>query len=132
MSLACSSSTRTMPSSMTRVPGSEPQKKRISSRHLAQGAVTPSYGKRTIEILQTVLATEIVCGPRYTMHAVAASGISSDSVKEEFAQHAKEEQQHMMDVAERINQLAASRISIRRGWRCGPPRNTPKARTWSI
>ena len=135
ISLACSSSTRTMPSSMARVPGSEPPKKRISSRHLAQGAVTPSYGgdvKRTIEILQTVLATEIVCVPRYTMHAVAASGISSDSVKEEFAQQAKEEQQHMMDVAERINQLAASRISIRRGWRCGPPRNTPKARTWSI
>ena len=61
--------------------------------------------KRTIEILQTVLATEIVCVLRYTMHAVAAAGISSDSVKEEFAQHAKEEQQDMMEVAERINQL---------------------------
>jgi bacterioferritin len=77
-------------------------------QHLAQGAVTPSYGgdvKRTIEILQAVLATEIVCVLRYTMHAVAATGISSDSVKEEFAEHAKEEQQHMMEVAERINQL---------------------------
>ncbi len=76
--------------------------------HLSDGAMTPSYRgdvKRTIEILQTVLATEIVCVLRYTMHAVAASGISSDSVKEEFAEHAKEEQQHMMDVAERINQL---------------------------
>jgi len=77
-------------------------------QHLAQGAVTPSYGgdvKRTIEILQTVLATEIVCVLRYTMHALTASGISSDSVKEEFAQHAKEEQQHMTEVGERINQL---------------------------
>ncbi len=77
-------------------------------QHLAQGAVTESYGgdvKRTIDILQTVLATEIVCVLRYTMHAVAASGIASDSVKAEFAEHAKEEQQHMMDVAERINQL---------------------------
>jgi bacterioferritin len=77
-------------------------------QHLAQGAITPSYGgdvKRTIEILQTVLATEIVCVLRYTMHAVTAAGISSDSVKKEFAQHAKEEQQHMMEVAERINQL---------------------------
>jgi bacterioferritin len=42
---------------------------------------------------------------RYTMHAIAAQGISSDSVKQEFAQHAKEEQEHMLKVAERINQL---------------------------
>jgi bacterioferritin len=76
--------------------------------HLAQGAITPSYHgdvRRTIDILQSVLATEIVCVLRYTMHAVTATGISSDSVKEEFAQHAKEEQGHMMEVAERINQL---------------------------
>ncbi len=39
------------------------------------------------------------------MHAISATGISSDSVKEEFAQHAKEEQDHMRAVAERINQL---------------------------
>lgn len=58
-----------------------------------------------MEILQTVLATEIVCVLRYTMHAVTASGISSDSVRAEFAEHAREEQEHMMMVAERINQL---------------------------
>jgi bacterioferritin len=39
------------------------------------------------------------------MHAVAATGISSEGVKAEFAQHAKEEQEHAMQVAERINQL---------------------------
>jgi bacterioferritin len=42
---------------------------------------------------------------RYTMNAVAATGISSDSVKQEFDQHAKEEQGHLRAVAERINQL---------------------------
>jgi bacterioferritin len=76
--------------------------------HLADGAVTPAYGgdvKQTIDILQTVLATEIVCVLRYTMHSIAAAGISSDSVKEEFAEHAREEQEHMTAVAERINQL---------------------------
>jgi bacterioferritin len=77
-------------------------------RNLDQGAVTPTYkgdvGK-TIEILQSVLATEIVCVLRYTMHSIAATGISSEGVKDEFAQHAKEEQEHMMSVAERINQL---------------------------
>ena len=77
-------------------------------QHLSEGAVTPAYGgdvKKTIEILQSVLATEIVCVLRYTMHAIAATGISSDSVKKEFAEHAKEEQEHMNAVAERINQL---------------------------
>ena len=61
--------------------------------------------KKTVEILQSVLATEIVCVLRYTMHAVAATGISSEGVKAEFMQHAKEEQMHMNEVAERINQL---------------------------
>jgi bacterioferritin len=80
-------------------------------QHLEDGNVTSTYkgdvGK-TIEILQSVLATEIVCVLRYTMHAVAATGISSEGVKAEFAQHAKEEQEHMMAVAERINQLGGS------------------------
>ena len=77
-------------------------------QHLGTGAVTPTYAAdvdETIEILQQVLATEIVCVLRYTMHSIAATGISSESVKEEFAQHAKEEQEHMNAVAERINQL---------------------------
>ncbi len=77
-------------------------------KHLETGGVTSTYRgdvDRTIAILQSVLATEIVCVLRYTMHAVAASGISSEAVKAEFAQHAKEEQAHMLAVAERINQL---------------------------
>lgn len=80
-------------------------------QHISQGAVTETYRgdvNRTIDILQSVLATEIVCVLRYTMHAVSASGISSESVKSEFAEHAMEEQQHMMSVAERINQLGGS------------------------
>ncbi len=77
-------------------------------KSIERGAVTQNYGgnvEQTIDILQQVLATEIVCVLRYTMHAISASGISSDSVKAEFAEHAKEEQEHMMAVAERINQL---------------------------
>jgi bacterioferritin len=76
-----------------------------------KGAITPAYHgdvKQTIEILQAVLATEIVCVLRYTMNAIAATGISSESVKDEFEQHAKEEQEHMRKVAERINQLGGS------------------------
>ncbi|GAC1414230.1 MAG: ferritin-like domain-containing protein [Candidatus Velthaea sp.] len=76
--------------------------------HIETGNITETYGgdvKQTIDILQAVLATEIVCVLRYTMHAISATGIASDSVKAEFAQHAKEEQEHMTAVAERINQL---------------------------
>jgi len=77
-------------------------------QHLETGAVTGTYkgdANKTIDILQSVLATELVCVLRYTMHAVTATGISSEGVKNEFAQHAKEEQEHAMWVAERINQL---------------------------
>lgn len=78
---------------------------------IRKGAVTPAYQgdvKQAIEILQSVLATEIVCVLRYTMNAIAATGISSDSVKKEFDEHAKEEQVHMRAVAERINQLGGT------------------------
>jgi bacterioferritin len=77
-------------------------------QHLSDGAMTPTYRgdvRQTIEILQSVLATEIVCVLRYTMHSISASGISSEGIKNEFKQHAAEEQQHVLAVAERINQL---------------------------
>jgi bacterioferritin len=77
-------------------------------KNLEDGAVTQTYKgdpKKTVEILQSVLATEIVCVLRYTMHAVTATGISSEGPKAEFLEHAKEEQEHMMAVAERITQL---------------------------
>ena len=77
-------------------------------RNIGDGGLTHSYEgdpKKAIAILQTVLATEIVCVLRYTMHAVAATGISSDGVKKEFDEHAKDEREHARAVAERINQL---------------------------
>jgi bacterioferritin len=80
-------------------------------KNLETGGVTFTYEgdvKKTIEILQSVLATEIVCVLRYTMHNVAATGISSEGVKAEFAQHAKEESEHARAVAERINQLGGT------------------------
>src|SRR5258706_5073889 len=72
-----------------------------------KGPVTSTYQgdvNQTIEILQNVLATEIVCVLRYTMNAISATGIASESVKEEFDEHARDEQEHARSVAERINQ----------------------------
>jgi bacterioferritin len=76
--------------------------------NISDGAKTASYGgsiDQTIDILQSVLATEIVCVLRYTQNSIAAEGISSEAVKAEFAEHAREEQVHVMEAAERISQL---------------------------
>jgi bacterioferritin len=75
---------------------------------LDRGAVTPDYAgsvEQAIDILNDALATETVCVLRYKFHAVAATGINSEAVKEEFLEHAAEEQEHADALAERINQL---------------------------
>lgn len=77
---------------------------------IEDGGLTASYEgdvRKSVAILQSVLATEIVCVLRYTMNAIAAIGISSEGVKKEFEEHAREEQGHARAVAERINQLGA-------------------------
>jgi bacterioferritin len=75
---------------------------------LKDGAVTSNYGgdtSTTIKILNDALATEIVCVLRYRCHYVTAQGLASEAIKEEFLQHAQEEQAHADRLAERINQL---------------------------
>jgi bacterioferritin len=72
------------------------------------GPVTSAYGKdvkEVIAVLNDVLATEIVCWLRYSRHAISASGIDRAQVTRDFEDHAKEERQHAMRVADRINQL---------------------------
>jgi bacterioferritin len=76
--------------------------------HIEKGAVTEGYKadrEQVTKVLNDVLATEIVCTLRYKRHYYMAQGISSDSVKEEFLQHANDEQQHADWVAERITQI---------------------------
>ena len=82
--------------------------RRKAREHLTEGAITQNYkGKveESIAILNHAVATEIICILRYKFHAVCAAGLASEAVKEEFAQHAKEEEQHLDLLAERINQL---------------------------
>jgi ferritin-like protein len=55
-------------------------------------------------------ATEIVCVLRYKYHAVCATGLASEAVKEEFVQHAKEEGEHLDLLAERIRATHASAL----------------------
>lgn len=77
-------------------------------KNMDKGAITDGYKadvKQVLKVLNNVLATELVCVLRYKRHFYMAQGISSDSVKAEFLQHANEEQQHADWVAERITQL---------------------------
>ena len=77
-------------------------------QHIQSGAVTPNYGadpQVVIDVLNAALATEIVCILRYKRHYYMAQGIASESVKQEFAEHATEEQEHADRLAERIVQL---------------------------
>src|SRR5215467_3611984 len=82
--------------------------RRRARQNLAEGAVTANYKGKvedSIALLNHAVATEIVCILRYKFHAVCATGLASEAVKEEFAQHAKEEEQHLDLLTDRINQL---------------------------
>ena len=76
---------------------------------IMKGAVTPSYPeadrKAIVELLNTALATEIVCVLRYKRHYYATHGIRAKFVSAEFLEHANEEQAHADQIAERIVQL---------------------------
>ncbi len=75
---------------------------------IEDGAMTLDYQldpEEAVSILNEALATEIVCVLRYRFHYFMASGIHSAAVKEEFLQHANEEQGHADQIAERIKQL---------------------------
>jgi bacterioferritin len=77
-------------------------------QHIQAGAVTPNYGadpQAVIEVLNTALATEIVCVLRYKRHYFMAQGIASESVMAEFDENATQEQEHADRIAERIVQL---------------------------
>jgi bacterioferritin len=82
--------------------------RRQAREHMNEGAVTPGYKAdpaEVVTVLNDVLATEIVCFLRYKRHYFMAQGINSESVKQEFLQHATEEQQHADMLAQRITQL---------------------------
>jgi bacterioferritin len=76
--------------------------------HIEQGPITESYGadrERVVEVLNQVLATELVCVLRYKRHHFTARGLEAGPVAEEFRQHAEEEMEHADMVARRITEL---------------------------
>ncbi|MGH8311139.1 MAG: ferritin-like domain-containing protein [Steroidobacteraceae bacterium] len=82
--------------------------RRRARAQLEAGAVTPSYDADrpvVLRLLNEALATEIVCTLRYRAHYFMADGVLAEAIKQEFLQHAQEEQAHADEIAERIVQL---------------------------
>jgi bacterioferritin len=82
--------------------------RRRARQHIEDGAVIENYKAdrpTVIRLLNEALATELVCVLRYKRHYYMASGIHAQAVREEFLEHANEEQQHADQLAERITQL---------------------------
>ncbi|MEB3830892.1 ferritin-like domain-containing protein [Phormidium sp. CCY1219] len=75
---------------------------------IEEGAITEDYPldlEQTYKLLNEALASEILCVLRYRHHEVIAKGINYPQVAAEFAEHAASEHEHMMVLAERIDQL---------------------------
>jgi bacterioferritin len=77
---------------------------------LDDGTITPSFGPwrdPIVALLDTALATEIVCSLRYRRHYFTARGLSSGPIATEFLEHSDAEWAHADRLAERLMELGA-------------------------
>jgi bacterioferritin len=84
------------------------QVRQEARQSIEQGAVTEDYTldrEQVFQLMNEALASEILCVLRYHHHQIIAKGINYPQVAAEFAEHAADEQEHMMRIAERIDQL---------------------------
>lgn len=82
--------------------------RRRAREHIEQGAVTENYRadrEAVLKLLNTALATEVVCMLRYRRHYFMASGKHAKAAADEFMAHSIEEQGHADELAARITQL---------------------------
>jgi bacterioferritin len=85
--------------------------KNQAQKSLRDGSVTKDYPldiEEACQLLNSALATEIMCVLRYRHHQIIAKGIDKPQVAAEFQEHAADEERHMMMIAERINQLGGN------------------------
>lgn len=79
-----------------------------AQQSINKGPLTEGYPldlQKTYQLLNEALASEILCVLRYRHHEIVAKGIDYPQVSAEFAEHAQDEQEHMMMIATRIDQL---------------------------
>ena len=82
--------------------------RRIAREHIENGAVTHGYRadrETVVKLLNSALATELVCVLRYRRHHFMAQGMNAKSAADEFLTHSNEEQGHADQLARRITQL---------------------------
>jgi bacterioferritin len=82
--------------------------RRRARQDMEKGALTSAYEldvNQAVDVLNRVLASEIVCVLRYKRHFYMAQGIHAEPIAQEFLQHANDEQLHADQVALRITQL---------------------------
>jgi bacterioferritin len=87
------------------------QVRRDARESILNGPVTADYPldlARTYQLMNEALGAEILCVLRYRHHQVIAKGIDFPQVAAQFAEHAEDEQKHMMSIAERIDQLGGN------------------------
>jgi bacterioferritin len=85
--------------------------RRQAESSIQNGAVTEDYPldlTQSHALLNEALASEIMCVLRYRHHQIIAKGIDFPQVSAEFAEHADVEHRHMMEIAERIDQLGGN------------------------
>lgn len=79
-----------------------------AKKSLDDGVITAAYGPHRdaiVSLLNSALATELVCVLRYKRHHFTATGLSSPAIADEFMVHANEEAAHADLLAKRIVQL---------------------------
>lgn len=80
-------------------------------QHIEEGAVTSGYRanrEMVLKLLNSALATEIICVLRYRRHHFMAKGMEAKSIANEFLLHSNQEQAHADQLAERIVQLGGA------------------------
>ena len=85
--------------------------KQQAQHSVDSGALTDDYPlnvKEACTLLNEALATEILCVLRYRHHQMIAKGMECIEIADEFREHAENEEQHMLMIAERINQLGGN------------------------
>lgn len=76
--------------------------------NLRKGAVTENYNldlNTVYDMLNSALATEMICTLRYKQHYYKATEIGATIAAQEFLEHSNQEQQHADKLAERLIQL---------------------------
>lgn len=82
--------------------------KKQARQDMESGALTPGYQANVEEVLKmlnSALASELVCVLRYRNHYRTAKGMDAEPIAAQFLEHSNNEQMHADMLAERIGQL---------------------------